>query len=160
VILALSDIIALSFPKRAAMPFAFCRHLLPCSLAAFLALGALSSTAAQAQQPGPQQIRASSPTPLAARQSHALAGAGQGSVIQVALRQSRHETAPTTPRQELPSSKLAQLHSEVAFVQDLSSSTVLYDQNSDEARPIASISRLMTALVVAEANLPMDEMLA
>src|SRR5690606_10528762 len=97
---------------------------------------------------------------LAARQSHALAGAGQGGVIQVALRQSRHETAPITPRQELPSSKLAQLHSEVAFVQDLSSSTVLYDQNSDEARPIASISKLMTALVVAEANLPMDEMLA
>src|SRR5690606_27915117 len=72
---------------------------------------------------------------------------------------SRHETTPITPRRELPSSKLAQLHSEVAFVQDLSTSTVLYDQNSDQARPIASISKLMTALVVAEAKLPMDEIL-
>ncbi|HWK70215.1 MAG TPA: D-alanyl-D-alanine endopeptidase [Burkholderiaceae bacterium] len=53
----------------------------------------------------------------------------------------------------------AVLRSEVAFVQDLESSHVLYDKNSDEVRPIASISKLMTALVVAEAGLPMDETL-
>ncbi|MDS1141628.1 D-alanyl-D-alanine endopeptidase [Pusillimonas sp. SM2304] len=58
-----------------------------------------------------------------------------------------------------PLTDQAALRSEVAFVQDLESADVLYDKNSDEVRPIASISKLMTALVVAEADLPMDEML-
>ncbi|GHC35358.1 D-alanyl-D-alanine carboxypeptidase [Alcaligenes pakistanensis] len=53
----------------------------------------------------------------------------------------------------------AALRSEIAFVQDLESSTVLYQKNSDAVRPIASISKLMTALVVAESGLPMDEVL-
>ena len=47
----------------------------------------------------------------------------------------------------------AALRSEIAFVQDLESSTVLYQKNSDAVRPIASISKLMTALVVAESGL-------
>ena len=146
------------------MPIAPYRPL-PCSLAILLLVGALASNAAGAQQPGPAQIKTSSTaqaTPLVARKNHALAGSAHGGVIQVALRQSQLETAPTAPHRESSSSagvRLAQLHSEVAFVQDLSSSTVLYDQNSDEARPIASISKLMTALVVAEAGLPMDETL-
>src|SRR5690606_24768234 len=49
----------------------------------------------------------------------------------------------------------ALLRSEAILVQDLETSTVLYDKNSDETRPIASISKLMAALIVAEANLPM-----
>lgn len=53
----------------------------------------------------------------------------------------------------------AALRSEIAFVQDLESSTVLYQKNSDAVRPIASITKLMTALVVAESGQPMDEML-
>src|SRR5690606_7417620 len=53
----------------------------------------------------------------------------------------------------------AALRSEIAFVQDLESATVLYQKNSDAVRPIASITKLMTALVVAESGLPMDEML-
>lgn len=53
----------------------------------------------------------------------------------------------------------AMLHSEVAFVQDLNSADVLYDKNSDAVRPIASISKLMTALIVAEAGLALDQML-
>ncbi|MDX3893287.1 D-alanyl-D-alanine endopeptidase [Pusillimonas sp.] len=147
------------------MPFASRRHALSWSLAAVLAVGALSSTPLRAQEPGQSRVQPASgaaASHVAPRRSHALAGAGQGGVIQVALRQSRQETAPLPSRRELTPvpSQLAQLHSEVAFVQDLSSSTVLYDQNSDEARPIASISKLMTALVVAEANLPMDEVLA
>ncbi|TFL10039.1 D-alanyl-D-alanine endopeptidase [Pusillimonas caeni] len=147
------------------MPFASRRHALSWSLAAVLAVGALSSTPLRAQEPGQIRVQPASgaaASHVAPRRSHALAGAGQGGVIQVALRQSRHETAPLPSRRELTPapSQLTQLHSEVAFVQDLSSSTVLYDQNSDEARPIASISKLMTALVVAEANLPMDEILS
>lgn len=58
-----------------------------------------------------------------------------------------------------PLSSQAMLRSEIAFVQDLDSAHVLYDKNSDEVRPIASISKLMTALVVAESGLPLDEIL-
>ncbi|WP_397473330.1 D-alanyl-D-alanine endopeptidase [Pusillimonas sp.] len=146
------------------MPIAL-RQPLFCSLAALLFAGVFASNGAWAQQAGSVQMQAvssSQATTLAPRKNHALAGSAQGGVIQVALRQSRLETAPAAPRHAPPSSagvRLAQLHSEVAFVQDLSSSTVLYDQNSDQARPIASISKLMTALVVAEAGLPMDETL-
>lgn len=53
----------------------------------------------------------------------------------------------------------AALRSEIAFVQDLESSTVLYEKKSQEVRPIASITKLMTALVVTEAGQDMDEIL-
>lgn len=58
-----------------------------------------------------------------------------------------------------PLTSQAMLHSEVAFVQDLNTSDVLYDKNSDEVRPIASISKLMTALVIAESGQSMSQML-
>lgn len=53
----------------------------------------------------------------------------------------------------------AALRSEIAYVQDLESSTVLYEKNSQEVRPIASITKLMTALVVTEAGQDMNEIL-
>lgn len=68
----------------------------------------------------------------------------------------QREAAPTRLEQAGPK---AALHSEAALVLDLDSANVLYDKNSDEVRPIASISKLMTALVVAEAGQSMDEML-
>ncbi|MPT38926.1 MAG: D-alanyl-D-alanine endopeptidase [Achromobacter sp.] len=46
-----------------------------------------------------------------------------------------------------------------AYVQDLETSTVIFAKNENVVRPIASISKLMTAVVVVDANLPMDEML-
>lgn len=51
----------------------------------------------------------------------------------------------------------ASLKSEVAYVVDLNSNQVLFSKNSDSIRPIASISKLMTALVIAKAHLPMNE---
>jgi len=53
----------------------------------------------------------------------------------------------------------ASLKSEVAYVQDMENSTVLYNKNSDEVRPIASISKLMTALIVVESGQSMHDML-
>jgi D-alanyl-D-alanine endopeptidase (penicillin-binding protein 7) len=58
-----------------------------------------------------------------------------------------------------PLTNQAMLQSEVAFVQDLNTSDILYDKNSDEVRPIASISKLMTALVIAESGQSMSQML-
>lgn len=58
-----------------------------------------------------------------------------------------------------PLGKAEKLDSEAVYVQDLNSSNVLYDKSSTDVRPIASISKLMTALVVLESGLPMDQML-
>lgn len=49
------------------------------------------------------------------------------------------------------------LRSSVALVQDLSSAEVLVGKNADTVRPIASITKLMTALVVLDGKLPMHE---
>lgn len=51
------------------------------------------------------------------------------------------------------------LKSSVAFVMDQDTDEVLFSKNSQAVLPIASITKLMTALVVTEASLPLDEML-
>ena len=54
---------------------------------------------------------------------------------------------------------LLSLKSSVALVVDQDTQEVLFSKNSGAVLPIASITKLMTALVVTEAALPMDEML-
>ena len=49
------------------------------------------------------------------------------------------------------------LKSSSVLIFDPSDSSVLYSRNSDVAAPIASITKLMTALVVLDAHQPMDE---
>jgi D-alanyl-D-alanine endopeptidase (penicillin-binding protein 7) len=49
------------------------------------------------------------------------------------------------------------LRSASALVLDASHSSVLYARKADVSAPIASITKLMTALVVADAGLPLDE---
>jgi D-alanyl-D-alanine endopeptidase (penicillin-binding protein 7) len=51
------------------------------------------------------------------------------------------------------------LKSSVAFVVDQNSDEVLFEKNANVALPIASITKLMTGLVVVQAGLDMDEML-
>ncbi len=51
------------------------------------------------------------------------------------------------------------LKSSVALVLDQETDEVLFSKNSQAVLPIASLTKLMTALVVAEANLPLDEVL-
>ncbi len=51
------------------------------------------------------------------------------------------------------------LRSSAALVLDATHSSVLYSRHSDIALPIASITKLMTALVVLEAAQPLDEQL-
>jgi serine-type D-Ala-D-Ala endopeptidase (penicillin-binding protein 7) len=52
------------------------------------------------------------------------------------------------------------LKSSSVLIVDPSDSSVLYSRNSDVAAPIASITKLMTALVVLDAHQPMSEPLA
>lgn len=49
------------------------------------------------------------------------------------------------------------VRSKSVLVYDESKASVLYSRHADEPLPIASITKLMTALVVLEANLPLDE---
>jgi serine-type D-Ala-D-Ala endopeptidase (penicillin-binding protein 7) len=49
------------------------------------------------------------------------------------------------------------LKSSSVLIIDQSDSSILYSRNSDVAAPIASITKLMTALVVLDARQPMDE---
>ncbi|MFQ5994093.1 MAG: D-alanyl-D-alanine endopeptidase [Acidiferrobacterales bacterium] len=51
------------------------------------------------------------------------------------------------------------LRSSVALVVDEREGVILLDRNSDEQRSIASLTKLMTALVIIEADLPFDELI-
>lgn len=51
------------------------------------------------------------------------------------------------------------LKSGVALVMDANTNEVLFSKNSEAVLPIASITKLMTAMVVADAQLPLDERL-
>lgn len=51
------------------------------------------------------------------------------------------------------------LNSSVALVVDQDTSEVLFSKNDSAVLPIASLTKLMTGLVVADSNLPMDEMI-
>ena len=50
-----------------------------------------------------------------------------------------------------------QLGSANALVYDASTRTALYQKGADDVTPIASVTKLMTAMVVLDANLPLDE---
>src|SRR6476659_2721442 len=49
------------------------------------------------------------------------------------------------------------LKSTGVLVMDASSGQTLYAKNADQSTPIASITKLMTAMVVLDAKLPLDE---
>ncbi len=55
--------------------------------------------------------------------------------------------------------KLLSLNASAALVMDSNTGEVLYGKNIDATRPIASISKLMTSIVILDARLPMDEMI-
>jgi D-alanyl-D-alanine endopeptidase (penicillin-binding protein 7) len=60
---------------------------------------------------------------------------------------------------ELQTESLLSLNASAALVMDSNTGEVLYGKNIDATRPIASISKLMTAMVTLDARLPMDEMI-
>ncbi len=53
-----------------------------------------------------------------------------------------------------------ELASGSAMVIDLQTNKVIYSNNADEVVPIASITKLMTAMVVLDAKLPLDEIIS
>lgn len=140
-----------------------------CRLLALLTCAGMGGQLAYASPPDQAGLASQAPSvgqahkQLAPRQPlHALTG-HSASKIQVGLRQPGPPNifipAPVIPEGLVSPDARASLHSEIAFVQDLESSTVLYQKNAAQVRPVASITKLMTALIVAESNLPLDEQL-
>lgn len=58
---------------------------------------------------------------------------------------------------ENPAKELDHLKASSILVQDIDNGDVLFERDSDEARPIASITKLMTALVILDADLDLNE---
>ena len=54
---------------------------------------------------------------------------------------------------------ISAVRSNVVLVQDLGSNTVLFARNDGPPRPIASITKLMTAIVIVDANQAMSEII-
>jgi len=51
------------------------------------------------------------------------------------------------------------LRSSAVLVMDEQDNVTFYERHADEKRPIASLTKLMTAMVILDANLPMDELI-
>ena len=67
--------------------------------------------------------------------------------------------AASTPAPAAQAIDPAYLHSQAVLVIDRDTNAVLVGKNDAAVLPIASLTKLMTGLVIADANLPMDEVL-
>ena len=67
--------------------------------------------------------------------------------------------APTKPSETQDSRSRLNVKSKIALVVDANTSEELLVKNADRVVPIASITKLMTAMVVLDAKLPLGEML-
>lgn len=133
--------------------------------ALFTLLAALTLPPAQAAT----ESNASSATKPAPRKhaSRHKAGARKASLRKTSV--SRHRAAALAPTYARPSfGQLAGLHdvndpldlkSSVALVVDQETQEVLFSKNEDAVLPIASLTKLMTGLLISEAQLPMDELI-
>lgn len=124
------------------------------SLAAFAAAAMLVSGAASAQSSGASASSGSRPSAGAAPAARSSAPAAQA--------RRPAERSPARPSEGM----VAGLHraedpiglkSSAAIVVDQDSGEVLFEKNAQAVLPIASITKLMTAIVTVEAGLPLDE---
>ncbi|MCO7519049.1 MULTISPECIES: D-alanyl-D-alanine endopeptidase [Pseudomonas] len=87
------------------------------------------------------------------------------SILSLLLLLTGTATLPSTAAAQQPPAQQqrdpAKLHlaSGSALLIDLNTNKELYASHADRVRPIASVTKLMTAMVVLDAKLPMDEML-
>ncbi len=75
----------------------------------------------------------------------------------VAAVPARPYMGPTQIVQIADASSPLLLESRAALIMDAETGNILYGKNSDRSLPIASITKLMTAMVVLDAHLPMNE---
>ena len=104
--------------------------------------------------PGDSDPAVSSPAAPAHHSSHKRAGGHHRHARVHVVLKSVPQVADH--RQDLPDG-LA-LRSNAAYIVDETSNQVLADRNPDQVQPIASITKLMTAVVVLQQGLPLDEL--
>lgn len=132
-------------------------RLLACGLAAVLTVGATPAAVAANQA---NTVTKRVVTSAAAKRVRPVATTRK-SVRKRAVRAPVRAARTMGQRQGLHDAEdpLA-LRSSVALVLDQDTDEVLLSKNAQAVLPIASITKLMTALVVAQAQLPLDEMLS
>lgn len=138
---------------------------------------AVLPTAAMAQKQSQKQAQADKKKPLAQRKkpvAHARTSGQKLKQRQVAgqknkTRQNTQAVAKNTKPLRVSHGQMAGLHSatdpldlrsSVALVIDQDTREVLFSKNDHAVLPIASLTKLMTGLVVSEAQLSMSEMIA
>ncbi len=89
------------------------------------------------------------------RTRYTLRAHGRHGVHRIAFEPRPPATAQPFGLQETPEG--VGLRSNVAFVVDQNTSEVLFDKNSTSVVPIASISKLMTAMVVLDSKMPLTD---
>jgi D-alanyl-D-alanine endopeptidase (penicillin-binding protein 7) len=139
-----------------------------------LALGAaaLAVAAAGGAATAPTSASTQAAKPTAARsaaKTHARTSKPATATRTAAAPQPQRKTARRTPVRYSPSvghtsglqsaEDALELRSSVALVIDQTTDEVLFSKNPNAVLPIASITKLMTALVVVESGLSMDELL-
>lgn len=77
----------------------------------------------------------------------------------IALANLPHRTGPTEIFQIPAAQSSLLLQSRAAIVMNAETGELLYSKNADRTMPIASITKLMTAMIVLDARLPMDELI-
>ena len=99
---------------------------------------------------------------LAAPLQTAQAGATAERAVEPA-RPAMKSPVTAVPKESLPAKRLRigvdvpDIRSNAALIMDETTREILYSKKANVASPIASITKLMTALVVLEAELPLDE---
>ncbi|WP_051361968.1 D-alanyl-D-alanine endopeptidase [Solimonas soli] len=126
--------------------------------------GASAATAADEQgEPAAMQLAALSALPAgaqAAREAAAVQAPANAETPDEDVVDSITEQIEKKPeKRKLSLPKGLKLKSSVVLVVDQNTQEVLAEQNADTAQPIASLTKLMTALVVSEAKLPLDEII-
>ena len=85
------------------------------------------------------------------------------SLLSLALLLAAPLSAPALAAAKAAASPLAAAEPQIALgsamIVDLRTNEVLFSSHPDLVRPIASITKVMTAMVVLDASLPLDEML-
>lgn len=85
----------------------------------------------------------------------------RGKVAKVAVTKKRGKGVKAARAPSRPSLRLVNglpvLKASVAYVIDQDSGQVLLGKNDDDVRPIASLTKLMTGVIIADAKLPLDE---
>lgn len=153
---------------------AFSKFVTVCTAVIGLSLATAVPSEAAQKQPQKQARAAKASKPATAprgAQGNAKARSERTAKTQRNRRPVRMNVVRVSPRVEAARPSFGQLYglhettdalelkSSVALVVDQDTNEVLVSKNSQAVLPIASITKLMTALVVAESGLPADELL-